>query len=79
MDEMTQTRPETDEERDRRRARYDTQRPLMKIQDVAFAWNMTVAQVRALRARGQMPEPIKIGRCLRWYWEEIHAWEGGEA
>jgi predicted DNA-binding transcriptional regulator AlpA len=36
--------------------------------------NVSVRQVDRLDSGGKLPAPISLGRCKRWYVEEVKAW-----
>lgn len=53
----------------------DIEPALLTVGDVARLLSTTPAQVRNMRARGQLPAPSKIaGLGLRWPRAELEAW-----
>jgi predicted DNA-binding transcriptional regulator AlpA len=39
---------------------------LMKLDEVAKYFSMNSRTLRRLWKRGEFPEPIRLGKCLRW-------------
>jgi predicted DNA-binding transcriptional regulator AlpA len=48
--------------------------PLMTIKQVAEVTSLSPKTLTRLRAAGQLVEPIKIGRAVRWDARHIEAW-----
>ena len=48
--------------------------PLLDFHDLAVWFKCDVRSVQRLRAAGTLPEPIKVGRKLRWRREVIERW-----
>lgn len=53
--------------------------PLWTIEDVAAFLRVSIDAARHMRRQRQLPEPIKMGRSLRWRRSDLEAWaaEGG--
>jgi excisionase family DNA binding protein len=47
---------------------------LLSVQDLAALLNISVRTVWRQDSSGQMPRPVRIGRTVRWFEEEILAW-----
>jgi predicted DNA-binding transcriptional regulator AlpA len=47
---------------------------LLDALGVATLLHLSVRKIRTLNTTGQMPLPIRLGRCVRWRLSEIHAW-----
>ena len=47
---------------------------LVDMRKVAEIMSVSQRTVWALASREAMPKPIRLGRCVRWPEEEIHAW-----
>jgi len=41
---------------------------------VADALGISTRQIWKMLAAGRLPEPIRLGRCVRWRLDEIRAW-----
>lgn len=53
----------------------DTPQPLLlRDKDVADILNVSRAMVHKLRGQGQLPEPVRLGRSVRWRRAELEAW-----
>lgn len=48
---------------------------LLDVAALAARLNVSARTVRRLDATGKIPQPIRIGRALRWHPDEIAAWE----
>jgi predicted DNA-binding transcriptional regulator AlpA len=49
--------------------------PYMTIDDLAERYQISVATVRNWRIRGTGPKAVKIGRFLRYRFDDVLAWE----
>jgi prophage regulatory protein len=47
---------------------------LIKLSDVSAQVGLATSRIYELRAAGQFPEPIRIGRSVRWSEAEVQAW-----
>ncbi len=47
---------------------------LMKVKQLAEALKVSERQVWKLRSSGRLPEPVRLGRSVRWRRNEIEAW-----
>jgi excisionase family DNA binding protein len=52
----------------------DAARPLLTVDDVAKLLSKTPHAVRKMRERGQLPEAVKLRRCVRWRAADLEAW-----
>lgn len=76
--------PDPEPERRRRPSRRRTPDPftssatlpplLLTLPDVLAQCQLSRSQIYSLVARGEFPEPIKIGRSARWLAKELEAW-----
>jgi predicted DNA-binding transcriptional regulator AlpA len=48
---------------------------LINLSEVARLLEVSQRKVWALLSSGRMPQPIRIGRCVRWRIDEIRNWE----
>lgn len=49
-------------------------RELIPDHGVAELLSISRSMVHKLRAQGKLPEPVRLGRCLRWSRNEIADW-----
>lgn len=47
---------------------------LLTDHDVARKLGVSRSFVHKMRSQGKLPEPVRLGRCLRWRAAEIEAW-----
>lgn len=47
---------------------------LLTDHDVARKLGVSRSFVHKMRSQGKLPEPVRLGRCLRWRADEIAAW-----
>ncbi len=47
---------------------------MMSVADIAYRLNCSARTVWRLRDRGLMPQPIKLGKLIRWKAETIERW-----
>ena len=51
---------------------------LLTAKDVCALLKLDARTLRVLRHEGHVPEPIKLGRSLRWRRADIEAWVAGD-
>jgi len=51
-----------------------SEQTLFTIQDVAEMLQVAVRTVRRLRSTGKLPQPVTIGRSVRWRREDLEEW-----
>ena len=54
--------------------RYDEPTELLTIGDLAKRLRISIRQTRKLKAEGSLPNPIRLGRSIRWRASEIAEW-----
>lgn len=54
-------------------------RPLLGIDGLAQTLAISRRHAEALLATGQLPAPIRLGRCRRWHPESVDRWLAVEA
>ncbi len=47
---------------------------LLSANDLARELNVSLRHVRRLDSSGKLPQPLRIGRCVRWSRETITSW-----
>ena len=52
----------------------ENSRPLFTIRDVAGVLNVSTRGLRKLVADGRFPQPIRVGRLLRWPEATVQEW-----
>ena len=48
---------------------------LLDVSDVAHRLNICIRSVWRLVASGQLPRPVRIGRCARWFEQDVASFE----
>jgi excisionase family DNA binding protein len=49
-------------------------RPLASIEDVSVYLGVSITTIRQWRVRREGPPGIKVGRYIRFRWEDVDAW-----
>lgn len=52
----------------------DRDRALMTVKQVAAVLNCSPRHLRRLADRGAMPQPVRVGKLVRWRRYEIQQW-----
>ena len=47
---------------------------LLDLHEVAAFLNISAATIRRLAERGAMPQPVRLGRAVRWKREDLLSW-----
>jgi predicted DNA-binding transcriptional regulator AlpA len=56
----------------RQRATGPPAAPLWRAADLAAALNISIRQLWRMRAAGELPAPVRVGRrCVRWRAEDV--------
>lgn len=51
-----------------------TRRPLASTPEVAAYLGITIGALHQLRHNGKAPRAAKVGKQLRWRWEDVDRW-----
>jgi len=60
--------------RDQANDRSDLSPELLDVQNVAKLCQFSARHVLRMADAGQMPPPVKVGRCVRWSRRSIEKW-----